>query len=121
MPEEARIGMSVLIWIINFGYLLYAVKCYVHEYYRDELKKRKVRQRTRGKTEFKAQELEDIQFNLQELAAKAAHEDAMDKLENKNIKKWKIHPISTKEEPEEEEQEEQEEQENVEVVVAKVE
>ena len=54
VPEEVRVGMSCLIWIANIGYLIYAIKCYIAEFYRDEVKKRKVRRNTMSQKQFKA-------------------------------------------------------------------
>jgi hypothetical protein len=69
VPDYARVIMTMLIWITNTGYLLFAVKCYVHEFYRDEMKKRKVRRSTQG----------NILKNK--------------KKEDARLRNWKVHPV----------------------------
>ena len=73
IPEYVIVGMTCVIWITNFGYIVYAVKCYVHEYYRDEVKKRKVKKNTLTKEKWK----------------EAFHT-------TNNLKKWKVHPVEMK-------------------------
>ena len=51
VPQAIRHGMSVLIWVANVGFLLYAVKSYAYEYYRDEVKKKQARRKTMNKFE----------------------------------------------------------------------
>ena len=70
VPDYARVIMTILIWITNTGYLLFAVKCYVHEFYRDEMKKRKVRRSTQG----------NILKNK--------------KKEDARLRNWKVHPVA---------------------------
>ena len=73
VPKSVRVGMTVVIWCSNLGYLIYAIKSYAHEFYRDEIKKRKARRQTMNK------------FTVAK--------DMIELADRTGLKNWKVHPV----------------------------
>jgi hypothetical protein len=85
VPKWGQQFMTMMIWATNTGYLLFALKCYIHEYYRDEMKKRKSRRSTVGNMR-----------GVKNVAKKLK--------ESTGLKQWRVHPIPSQEDAELEKQ-----------------
>jgi len=84
VPKSVRVGMTIVIWCSNLGYLIYAIKSYAHEFYRDEIKKRNARRQTMNK------------FTVAK--------DMIELADRTGLKNWKVHPVVAGEDDEKEDE-----------------